>query len=310
MKITVFLEGRPGHEKQSMAIALALKELTAAEIRQVQVTVSGISGHVAGLCRLLLLPQGGCETACGETDLLLGTGSKTHVALLACKKKYGIPAVTCMAPEPYLRPWFDLCCIPRHDGVDAAPNIFFTDGPPVMSGPQLIRDPGCGLILIGGEDSRSHVWDETNVVACIRDTVESRGDIHWRVSSSPRTPETTVQMVRELAACRANVDFFHFRDTPRGWVEEQYARATYAVVTADSVSMIYEAVTAGCKVGVLPVQWQNSSNKFKTSLAYLEKGQLIVPYGADFGRQLEECTAGRFNEARRCAEEIVHRFFR
>lgn len=309
MKVTVFLEGRPGHEKQSLAIAQALRDIAGAEVRQITLKPSTLLGQAQAICRLLLLPGGGCDSCPGDIDLLIGTGSKTHVALLACKKRYGIPVVTCMAPEPYLRPWFDLCCVPRHDRVREAKNIFLTDGPPVMPGPLLPRDAFSGLILIGGVDQRSHLWNSIETAAQVRTIARNRPDIHWKVSSSPRTPADCVELLCEAAEMMENLSFFHFRNTPRGWVEEQYARATYVWVTADSVSMIYEAVTAGCKVGILPVAWKKPCNKFQYSIDCLEKLGRVAPFSEKSGEALEQCIPGDFNEAGRCAAEIITRFF-
>jgi len=307
MKVTVFLDGRAGHEKQSLAIAQALQELADAEISRVRLEPMGIFGRVAGLCRLVLAR--GCAGCPDDSELLLGTGSGTHLALLGCKKKLNVPAVTCMAPEPYLRPWFDLCCVPRHDGLPERGNVFLTEGPPVLSGPVLPRDSGAGLILIGGTDVRSHVWNGEEIAGFVRAIAERQAEIQWKVSSSPRTPAATVELLKELGRTMANIAFHHFRETPRGWVEEQYAQASHVWVTADSVSMMYEAVTAGCKVGILPVRWKNSRNKFQKSIDYLAQRGLVKVYAGDSGVLRELSHGVDFNEARRCAREILRRFF-
>lgn len=309
MKVTVILEGRPGHEKQSLAIALALQEMAGAEVQQVQLGAAKLFRQAWNFCRLFLLPDGGCDICLDDTDLLIGTGSKTHIALLGCKKKYAIPVVTCMAPEPYLRHKFDLCCVPLHDGLQEADNLFLTNGPPVMPGPVLPRDATSGLILIGGEDSRSHVWNSNEINDYVKEIVQSHPDIQWRVSSSPRTPATCVELLLEVAKGMDNMTFFHFKDTPRGWVEEQYANATYAWVTADSISMVYEAITAGCKVGILPVQWHKPDNKFQKSIDYLVADGLVMPLSKGSGVCLDACNPANFNEAKRCAAEIIARFF-
>jgi mitochondrial fission protein ELM1 len=44
-----------------------------------------------------------------------------------------------------------------------------------------------------------------------------------------------------------------FAATSPDWLPTQLARADQAWVTADSVSMVYEALTAGAAVGVLDV---------------------------------------------------------
>jgi len=309
MNITVLLEGRAGHEKQSLAIVRELQLLTEVDVQQVMLPATSIMGRCAEFFRILF-SGGNARARSGQnTDLFLGTGSRTHLTLIGYGKKYRKPIVTCMAPDPFLRRWFDLCCVPRHDGLAPGKNIFFTDGPPVLAGPELDRDPLKGLILVGGIDDRSHQWQDEDIVEKIEKIVSGNKGINWSVSSSPRTPQATVDMLQQRAKSLDNLKVFPFKETHRGWVEEQYAQSTYAWVTADSISMVYEAVTAGCRVGVLPVKWNNPNNKFQRSLDYLQEHTLIVMYSGEGGNILEDSNAGNFNEARRCAKEILKRFF-
>lgn len=309
MKVTVVLDGRAGHEKQSQAIVRALQELALVEVRYLPLDRPNFMKRLWALSRLFFSADGGCDHCLDDSDLILGTGSRSHVPVLACKKKYSIPAVTCMAPEPYLRGRFDLCCVPRHDGLREGDNIFLTDGPPVIPAPELVRDPRSGLILIGGVDEKSHTWNSSEVLQFVQQIAREQADIHWKVSSSPRTPVDCLELMLEAEQRLANISFFPFRDTPRGWLEEQYAQATYVWVTADSISMIYEALTSGCKVGTLPVAWKKEKNKFQKSIDFLVAKGLVIPFSATGLQRIESCKPGNFNEARRCAREILDRFF-
>ena len=42
-----------------------------------------------------------------------------------------------------------------------------------------------------------------------------------------------------------------YKRQPQGWIFEQMQLAETVYVTEDSVSMIFEALTAGCRVGVI-----------------------------------------------------------
>ncbi len=310
MKITVFLEGSPGHEKQSLAVVKALQSLVDVDVERIQLPKVHVVRRIIDICRLFLLPDGGCSHTLDGTDLVIGTGSRTHAALLSCKKKYKIPAVTCMTPELYLRRMFDLLLVPKHDDVGVgAGNVFLTDGPPVLSDNQLPREMHTGLILLGGVDQRSHDWRTSEVISYISTIIERCKDMHWTISSSPRTPEDTVHELVEIEKKYPQATFFHYKDTPKGWVEEQYSKAHIAWVTADSMSMIYEAITAGCRVGVLPVKWKKNENKFLRSLQNLyEQG-----YAAPLDMSEEKCMITLepvdFDEAQRCAREVLSRFF-
>lgn len=309
MNITVFLDGSPGHEKQSLAILQRLKESRDVTVQEIQLQKTSFLDKIGGFLRLLLLPEGGCRHEIDSAHLLLGTGTTTHIPMLSCKKKYSLPAVVCMAPDFYLRRKFDLCFVPRHDGLAEDSNIFLTDGPPVLEPVGLHEDAHCGLILIGGIDSSSHYWDSSQLLQYIEKITSTEHEMRWKISSSPRTPEETSSQLAKFAGRYENVEFFNYRDTPKGWIEEQYAEASVVWVTVDSMSMVYEALTAGCRVGLLPLRWKKSSNKFKKSMEHLVSRHLVVRYH-DWERGAGEWNSGQtFNEAKRCADEIIARWF-
>ena len=164
------------------------------------------------------------------------------------------------------------------------------------------------MILVGGVDEKSHYWNGEQLAEQIESACLHLAHVHWEMTSSPRTPETTNTLLEDLARRRPNLSFTPFAQTERGWVEEQYLRSTYGLVTADSVSMLYEAVTSGCRVGVLPVRWKKEENKFRRSIDFLTEKQIVVSCDQNNWHALEQLQAGMFNEAKRCAEEIVQRF--
>jgi uncharacterized protein len=76
------------------------------------------------------------------------------------------------------------------------------------------------------------------------------------------------------------------------------------------MSMVYEALSAGCHVGILPVVWKRKNNKFSRSEMYLLEHGLVVSF-----QDWREGTAQwklhePLNEAGRCAEEIMRKWFR
>ena len=57
-----------------------------------------------------------------------------------------------------------------------------------------------GLILIGGIDSKSHVWDSGAIEEYVKQIVQREPEVIWTVSSSPRTPADTVQRLIVLGS--------------------------------------------------------------------------------------------------------------
>ena len=92
------------------------------------------------------------------------------------------------------------------------------------------------------------------------------------------------------------------------WLPAQLARAGQVWVSADSVSMVYEALTAGAAVGVLDVPRKRSS-RISRGLDKLAGEGWITPF-ADWQRhsRLNRPTH-TFNEAERCARWIAARWF-
>ena len=258
-------------------------------------------------CRLYLpLPLGGLTNGQIEKgDVIIGTGSRTHLPILLYKKKYAIPAIICMTPAMHLLNRFDLCFVPEHEGRKEERNIMLTAGAPNCSRNKKKHQNECGLILLGGVDTKSHYWDSLQVVEKIEKIVKTETWRNWTISSSPRTPQDTVEMIKKLTDECSNTLFFDYRNTPPGWIEEQYDKNSVVWVTADSVSMIYEAITAGCSVGIFPMRWVRENSKFMINENVLLEKKLVTPFSSWEKGMMNQVENRELNEAKRCAERIL-----
>ncbi|OGR18873.1 MAG: hypothetical protein A2X81_11060 [Desulfobacterales bacterium GWB2_56_26] len=312
LRVAVLLDGKPGHEKQTTGILRAMQTMAEVEVLRIQV---GRENPLLLLLRtfFLFLPVKGMADpalpAIAGTDLLLGTGSRSHLPLLALKKSYNIPAFTCMNPSWHLRRMFDLCFVPEHDGMAERGNIMLTSGAPNCSINRRQHRTDRGLILLGGIDEKSHRWDSEGICAMVKRIIETESTTSWILSSSPRTPQETVLMLDKLARESHNASFFRYQDTQPGWIEEQYDASSAVWVTADSISMMYEALTAGCKVGILPIEWKRTDSKFKKNEDLLVQKRLVVSFSSWASGNCRWCEDINLNEARRCAERILRKWF-
>lgn len=309
LRIATLLDGRPGHEKQTMGIVRALRERVDVEVIAIHIEPSIIFKELLNTCFLYLPGKHPEQPDICNANLLIGTGRKTHLPLLLYKKRYSIPAVTCMNPAGHLRSQFDLCFVPVHDGKKEKDNIVLTFGSPSLSIDKKRHQPDHGLILLGGLDVKSHHWDGREVSRMIEKLVCQETETVWTASSSPRTPLTTIDIVKDLAEKYPHLTFFDFKDTPSGWVEEQYDKCEVVWVTSDSISMIYEALSAGCKVGIFPMQWIKKDSKFgRNESILLEKGQVKSFAAWEQGDRLWANNIV-LNEAQRCADRILHKWW-
>ena len=306
-KITAILDGSPGHEKQTEGIIRALENYVCFEITRLKIKKSFLSDIVAwakvlaGLC----WKTGKTE----NSDFVIGTGTHTHPHVIKIGNAGGAKKIICMSPASFLIQMFDLCFVPNHDRPKPGKNVFLTVGPPNISENKHIHKNDIGLILIGGVDEKSHVWDSDKICGYIEQIVSSESaTLNWTISSSPRTPQEMENKISRFAAGRENVSFFRFADTPKGWVEKQYDTSGIVWVTADSMSMVYEALTAGCTTCIIPVEWKQKENKFAYSEQYLYEQNIAISYH-NWKRNREYTKGGKgLNESDRCAREILRRW--
>jgi uncharacterized protein len=305
LRVAAFFDGRPGHEKQSRGILQSLGDMVPLEVIEVVVEKVSPLLRINQLMQLLFIFPGIRDKRLVGVDLLLGTGSRTHLPILLAKKKYRVPAVICMSSTALLRPYFDLCFVPEHDGLKASQRVFTTVGAPNCCRNLGQHRQDRGLIAIGGIDAKSHRWDSQAMTSMMRQLVESEKNTQWTLTSSPRTPEETIHELQKLANVYDNVEFRDFRQTPPGWIESQYAACQTAWVSGDSISMIYEALSAGCKVGLLPLEWRDHRGKFKSNEEQLLRKNLVLPFWRWQQGERWQQTNTHLNEAQRCAERIM-----
>lgn len=297
MKIAAFLDGRPGHEKQTLGVLKALSDHADAEV--VEIRIRGrFYGAAMGLFEFIR------KNKAIHFDLAIGTGSSTHLCVLGAKLIARTKAVICMSPEIFLLPFFDLCFVPHHDKIPSSFNVFKTAGPPGVNRDRGNHEAGSGLILVGGADEKSHFWDSAQISGMVRDLMKNNPGTGWTVSTSPRTPPEMEPLLSSICSDLGS-DFKPFKSTARGWIESEYDRCSVVWVTADSISMVYEALSAGCRVGIIPVKWRKKDSKFQRSLDFLLSRRLVSMYPLDPETLGDTET---FDEAGRCAREIMKRW--
>ena len=306
--VTAFFDGRRGHEKQTRAVLQAMERFTPLSVTTRSVDPESFFQAAGNWVRYGLRRVRPLKGNPSSVDLIIGTGSYTHIPMLLLKEETGARAVTCMTPERLFLRRFDLCLIPRHDQPEGSDNIFVTLGPPCIRPVPQVRNHAKGLILVGGRDPKSHWWSSQKTMDQIHSILAADPLIHWTITSSPRTPADMRVMLTQLAKENPAVSFFKSEDTHLGWLEDRYAQNWRVWVTADSMSMVYEAVSAGCRVGILPVLWKQKRNKFQTSLEFLIENRYAMSYEM-WRSGVDEFNPAPLDEASRCAQEILRRWW-
>ena len=300
-------DDRAGHLAQTAGLAAALGTLT--PVLETQVRRGHAATALAGWLIGSSLPADGPSIAVGNAalrgtaDLILCCGHATHLTGLALRRAVGGRLVVLMRPS-LPNCLFDLVVAPRHDGLSESGRVLLTDGvlnPLTTTG---LHDPRRGLMLLGGP-SRHHGWDEGAVLEQVRTLAAASPGVAWALTTSRRTPASTLQVLTSLSL--PNLAVTPLGSTPPGWVAQQLADCATVWITEDSVSMVYEALTAGVAVGLLQVPVRRDSRVVRGMRALAAAGR-VTPFAAWQGG--EPLARGEpLAEADRVAKEILRRWF-
>lgn len=229
-------------------------------------------------------------------QLAIGAGHGTHLSLLAARRACNCMAVVLMKPGWPVN-WFDLCFIPRHDGVKESDHVVTTLG--ALTPVQYSQDKtiNSGMILIGGP-SKHYAWQDDAILEQITRITTDGPNVHWQIATSRRTPATLVDELSRLE--NDQIRLVLHNDCPAGWLDSELPRQEQVWVSPDSVSMVYEAITAGARVGLLDLP-THKPDRIARSMASLAKQGMVTSYQQwDSGQPLT-LPAEPLNEARRCA---------
>ncbi|MDP2786944.1 MAG: mitochondrial fission ELM1 family protein [Pseudomonadota bacterium] len=293
-------DGKPGHEKQTLGLAHALLRNRPGECFDLAAPARGTA--------LLQWMQGRFPAGNGlaKPDIILAAGHATHFALLAARRafggKFGGKAVVLMKPSLPLS-LFDLCVIPEHDKPPRRRNVAAIRG--VLNDVQIstTRSPDQGLMLIGGISSH-YRWDDAAVGAAVAAIALASPLIAWQLTTSRRTPANFLDSLPQPLP--DNLRLIPHHETGPGWLEQALAQAGQVWVTEDSVSMLYEALTAGAGVGLLRL-CDPQDSRVRRGVEKLLADGWVTPYEAWQTGQTLKPLAQSFNEAERIADLILEK---
>jgi mitochondrial fission protein ELM1 len=207
-----------------------------------------------------------------KPDLLVAAGHTTHLPLITLARCHKAASVVLMKPD-LPNSWFDYCLIPEHDNVRQATNIFQTRGALNRIRPSLNRSAQLGVILIGGP-SKHHAWDTDTLMDQIRNLLSTMPQLQWHLGGSRRTPDNTIQQLNTLSDLHVHT----FESTQPNWLPEMLANCSQVWVSADSVSMAYEAVSCGAATGILEIPVKTPGSRVERALNQLIESGLAGRY--------------------------------
>ncbi len=290
------VDGKPGHEKQSAGLLQGIEALVPTEVYDFDMRF-----------KALLWRQVRGHARNGVVDvppphLILGVGHRTHLPLLISRAVCGGKSVVLMKPTLPHR-LFDLIFVPRHDRYRRRGNLVETRGV-VCPSLENRKAPTAGLILLGGAN-RHFEWSNADVAAQVRAIAAASPAVAWQVCDSRRTPSSFGEVLPGIA----NLRFRPWRTLQSDFLEQALARARYVWVTADSASMLYEALSTGAQVGVIALAAKNPlrDNKLARGIRLLLAQGHVFSTADGFRLQDSLLPPHFYPENKRCAKVVVDR---
>ncbi|HED16383.1 MAG TPA: nucleoside-diphosphate sugar epimerase [Gammaproteobacteria bacterium] len=289
-----YTDGKPGHENQTFGLIQALSEhldiqvCELAPLSPMQALWSFISGRY---------PK---QTSLSDPWLVIGAGHATHLSILAARRVTGARSIVLMKPS-LPTSWFDLCIVPQHDRPREDSHILLTRGVLNRISPAKHREPGSTLIMVGGPSSH-YDWHDDKIIEQIK-TIADKAGHRCTVAGSRRTPAELADSLSRLG----NIDWVAAEQTDANWLPEQLDRAESIWISEDSVSMIYEALSAGTACGLIEVT-RNQPDRITAGVDRLVEDRMLVTYSQWQQGQALRLPPLPLNEAARCAQWVLQKW--
>ncbi|MGE8561421.1 MAG: mitochondrial fission ELM1 family protein [Acinetobacter sp.] len=284
MHIVYVSDGKAGHRSQAVGLYKAMQrqsaeEVTFEEISIDQLPIFSIFSAIFKKNTAVLKQQ---------PDYIFGVGSHTQSRVLMLGQVYPRAKTVILMKPNFPFSWFDYAIIPEHDGVAASERIIVTKGAlnPIVN--EQRHQANRILFALGGSSKR-HQWNEEKVLNAIQQIVDLQPHSEIILTTSRRTPKEFLDHLNEKSFV-SRLKIFPVEQTPQGWIFEEMQKAEAVWVTEDSVSMIFEALTAGCRVGVIAID-RLKSDRITTLLDQLLSTTLSdKPYHNLLNFKLNEAT--------------------
>lgn len=264
LKVWLIKDGKKGHENQLEGL---LSRLEAHRSLEAQVFTPKMlhKGKPKNAEDLLFIP-----------NIVMGAGHATHRSLLKVAKTYQAFSVVLMKPSLPLK-LFDTVICPRHDGLKESTRVLNTLGavnklPP--PGLETLKKKSGGTILIGGP-SKHYQWNSEKLIDQIHSLCEKELSTPWTLYDSPRTPADFHGLLEQ--SMPDNLSLMPTADATTEDLQKALLASATCWVSPDSVSMLYEALTAGCDTAIFNLKANSSRRKSRIlkGLEYLISKQAI-----------------------------------
>ncbi|MBK1790516.1 mitochondrial fission ELM1 family protein [Persicirhabdus sediminis] len=298
----ILSDGKLGHQNQSLGLAEALANQFPPE-QKPRIEITSLSGWLwQRLCQV----RRASRAFDSPPIAIIAAGHKTHLPLMRAASKLKAPSILLMKPSLPCK-YFDHCLVPEHDLLDktACPNTITTKGAlnrvPAHSQQTAIPKENLGLVLLGGE-SKEFTCDSETLASQLQEIANHSDIKQWQVTDSRRSP---VDLLCKIDS--SLYEKFPHQETNADWLPSQLSSAKEVWVTRDSISMIYEALSSGAKVGLLPMPRKNKDSRVSRGVDELLNDKFLTSF-EEWQQTRQLHTAPHIlSEASRCAELLYEK---
>ena len=243
------LDGKTGHEKQSLALVKNLKNQANCKIFNINIQ------DLENPFLALIFKKYNLNKGLIRPDIAIGAGHKTHFHLLAIKRYFGAKIVVIMKPSLPIK-LFDLCVVPKHDDVKSGTNVFITNAPLVNFNLNMKKKENMALFLIGGPSRHFH-WDSKIVLEQIKNISKKSKFKKLLITTSRRTPLDFIDEFNRLKI--KNIKLYEHTKIINNWLNKNIIKFKNIWVTNDSYSMLIEAIASGAYTDILELKIKKKS---------------------------------------------------
>ncbi|MFK5925633.1 MAG: ELM1/GtrOC1 family putative glycosyltransferase [Desulfuromusa sp.] len=298
-RLLILSDGKPGHVNQSIAFAkhlgydydLIQVDFKYRGAKALSYLLDRLGFYSDALFKIEIIP--------GNYTAVVSAGSGTYYANRTVAKRLACKSVAIMLPKGY-RLNFDLIIAQQHDDPPVLDNVISLPINLTYVDPQGLVKPQGGqkyIALIIGGDSQQSRMKADKLKQQISKIYELFPEHRVWMTTSRRTPKDVEKMLREFQFERS----VYYSQEPINPIPDYLQHSDYVFLTADSSSMLSEAVSFGHScVEVLPFDNKlPKGSKFNKLLKLLSEKNCLHLCNGQVGRAAEKINlAGMLNGVR------------
>jgi mitochondrial fission protein ELM1 len=286
-RLLILSDGKPGHVNQSIAFARHLGHEYDICPVAFKNRAAKVFSYLADRCGLLLESLFQIGKISENYAAVVSAGSETYYANRVLAKKLGLKSVAIMLPQGY-RLDFDLIVAQQHDSSPQRENIISLPINLTYVQPQglVFAEPGFRYVsIIVGGSSKQLKLDPDLMRQQLTSIFELFPEHRFWLTTSRRTP-TEIECVLKSFRFERAIFYSEEQINP---IPDFLQLSEYVFLTADSTSMISEAVSFGqACIEIMAMQSSEPNCKFGRFISGLKEQNCIHLFDGQVGTAREK----------------------